>query len=748
MQKLIKFFLPVLFGACCAVPVLAQTSNTLYARNFPGSTVGQKVAAAQKACSPDASVPCVIVIGPTLAAFPAGTMPTKCAQCVWEDYRTGSPYLPTTGGKLTGSLEGPSLPYSVLAYGASASAADNSAAFNNAISAANVAGGGTVTIPAGTFDFTSALVMKSNVRLKGAGQGATVLHFAAQSGCSGPDCGGILMSGPVHSVNPNFNEIAAAVPAGSTSFTVSSASETAGLTPGQWIIMLEFDPGAGPNEVVATWDQVLSVSGATVNLVFPTSSTIPDLRAFSASPLSGPGFWTVTPVKNVSVSHLTIQVSNANDSTVALTALIAYQGVMNATFDHLTIDNANADHAQNASVMYTYLSKNIKFLDNNIVAQRGASMEIGATDGFIETGNSFADTYTANATSATIGFVTTLDQGTEQFEIANNTFANCQNTCISMVTGVHNGTIADNSFGYSQGSSPGNAVTGVGVQGVTIWGNSGQGGAGSGVSIENTSGYTVNIDDADNTVLANAFTGYTGGAVSGNNLSAADDYFLHNDFGALKIGSVTNGMQTQWGTVGAIYDSSGVLNSSGAKFSAFNAYMSSYSTKDWTQPYSSAGSWLHTLGVGSSKQSCYYYAPPGTAAGVFASFWGSPVSCIDSGGQVTAASVEGTEGVSFTVTNFGTGATASCLSGANCTALSGLVTVVAGTSPSGTGSVKISWTTPYFHLPVCTASDLADAVPYDPQYYAAQSSTTTATFLAHTTITAGDTYDFSYICTD
>lgn len=65
-----------------------QTDNTYYAKQFSGATVGEKVSAAQAACSTNTSIPCIIIIDPSLATYPKGTMPTKCAQCVWNDYRT------------------------------------------------------------------------------------------------------------------------------------------------------------------------------------------------------------------------------------------------------------------------------------------------------------------------------------------------------------------------------------------------------------------------------------------------------------------------------------------------------------------------------------------------------------------------------------------------------------------------------------------------------------------------------------
>jgi hypothetical protein len=65
----------------------AQTDNTFYAKQFPGVTVGQKVAAAQASCNSNTTIPCIIVIDPSLAVWQVGTMPAQCAQCSWDDYR-------------------------------------------------------------------------------------------------------------------------------------------------------------------------------------------------------------------------------------------------------------------------------------------------------------------------------------------------------------------------------------------------------------------------------------------------------------------------------------------------------------------------------------------------------------------------------------------------------------------------------------------------------------------------------------
>jgi hypothetical protein len=71
--------------------VAAQTDNTFYVKQFPGVTVGQKVAAAMFSCNANTAIPCILVIDPSLAAYSSGTMPTLCAQCSLEDFRQGAP---------------------------------------------------------------------------------------------------------------------------------------------------------------------------------------------------------------------------------------------------------------------------------------------------------------------------------------------------------------------------------------------------------------------------------------------------------------------------------------------------------------------------------------------------------------------------------------------------------------------------------------------------------------------------------
>jgi hypothetical protein len=122
-----KRFLLVALLFVAALPCPAQRVNTFYAREFVGATQGQKIAQAQAQCN--ASMTCVIVLDPDLALYATGTLPGKCANCVWVDFRGLNPFASASGA------------LSVRAFGATGDGStDDSAAINAAIAAAQQTG--------------------------------------------------------------------------------------------------------------------------------------------------------------------------------------------------------------------------------------------------------------------------------------------------------------------------------------------------------------------------------------------------------------------------------------------------------------------------------------------------------------------------------------------------------------------------------------------------------------------------------
>lgn len=105
-----KLRLSLLLMLGISFPLFAQRANTFYVAQFENRdtrTVGAMTAKAQAACSTDVHVPCVIVFDPTLAVYAVGTMPAKCSQCVWVDWRSFDPSstLPAFPGAVPGNVK-------------------------------------------------------------------------------------------------------------------------------------------------------------------------------------------------------------------------------------------------------------------------------------------------------------------------------------------------------------------------------------------------------------------------------------------------------------------------------------------------------------------------------------------------------------------------------------------------------------------------------------------------------------------
>lgn len=94
-----RFFLIVSAMLQFVLSLHGQMGNTFYVSQFPGPDVGTKLTAAQQACV--SSVPCILILDPSLAGFAQGTLPAKCSNCSWMDYRTNQATVSTTASVLS-----------------------------------------------------------------------------------------------------------------------------------------------------------------------------------------------------------------------------------------------------------------------------------------------------------------------------------------------------------------------------------------------------------------------------------------------------------------------------------------------------------------------------------------------------------------------------------------------------------------------------------------------------------------------
>jgi len=70
----------------------AQTDNTFFVKQFTGADVGTKISKALASCNSNATIPCFIIVDPTLAGWPSGSMPSLPSNVFVEDFRFGLPF--------------------------------------------------------------------------------------------------------------------------------------------------------------------------------------------------------------------------------------------------------------------------------------------------------------------------------------------------------------------------------------------------------------------------------------------------------------------------------------------------------------------------------------------------------------------------------------------------------------------------------------------------------------------------------
>jgi hypothetical protein len=81
------------FFLLCSL-AFGQSENSIHVKDFPGTTLDEKLSAAAKSCNQ--GLPCVLIVDASLAALPSGAIHASCDRCVVEDFRSAPP------GSMTG----------------------------------------------------------------------------------------------------------------------------------------------------------------------------------------------------------------------------------------------------------------------------------------------------------------------------------------------------------------------------------------------------------------------------------------------------------------------------------------------------------------------------------------------------------------------------------------------------------------------------------------------------------------------
>jgi hypothetical protein len=181
----------------------AQTDNTVYVKNFPGSDVGAKVAAAQQTCTTQAGIICILVLDPSLAAWPAGTMPTMNANVALTDYRYSGP------AAMPGVSSDGSNGINVMGNAASLSVnlQLNAAKYPSLQAALTAAGtlGNDVRIPPGNYTLTDQLSVPAGVNVYAYGATLTWTAFGTRAQWPSPCNTGSVCASTGNGIRMNSN---------------------------------------------------------------------------------------------------------------------------------------------------------------------------------------------------------------------------------------------------------------------------------------------------------------------------------------------------------------------------------------------------------------------------------------------------------------------------------------------------------------------------------------------------------------
>jgi hypothetical protein len=194
--------------------------------------------------------------------------------------------------------------FNVRAFGAKGDGiTDDTAAIQETVDAAAAAGGGEVFVPPGVYRLTSWVILRSHIRLFGAGAGKSILF----NDKSNPviDKRACLLVGNHH---PDFMATQTSyalntIAGGDPSVTATTAGDAANVAVGQLVIV-------GSNTLIggvprhAQLNKITGISGGTINLTDPIEVDISDGRLWTITGTDGGTGAAIAAVEDVAVERL------------------------------------------------------------------------------------------------------------------------------------------------------------------------------------------------------------------------------------------------------------------------------------------------------------------------------------------------------------------------------------------------------------------------------------------------------------
>jgi hypothetical protein len=357
--------------------------------------------------------------------------------------------------------------------------------------ASTIAISGATLFPGGMIDGTGTLVFAPQGALIGGTNDR--LFYAVSTEAAGPF------------------PVAGAVTKGATFFATQNSRDAAQLSPLDWVIVTEQDAGA--SDVVYTdWVQISSVIGATVNIVGRFRMTFPNARSFNASGSPAPciaaspcglsfrKLANVVRALTIKDIHIVIpRVANGGGAS----------GIVTRDTRGVHIHNVTCtDASQNCYA--GYLDQGLLFTENHM--NSATYPEFASQVDTVATGNQINQPIGGiSPLAAPTSGGLLIDFGTGFSTFHANTIGDQLQSCLTLFAGVHHNSVSGNRCGWTHVGSAASCILMRGSYSNAIEHNfcaGGEGGASVGITAGDSSGFTVNIPSALNSVRGNIVNGY------------------------------------------------------------------------------------------------------------------------------------------------------------------------------------------------------------------------------------------------
>ena len=343
----------------------------------------------------------------------------------------------------------------------------------------------------GTIDGKGTLIFAPQETLTGAANDR--LFYAASSEAAGP-----------------FQVRTGPIAAGGTSFSAQNPGDAAQLSKGDWIIITEKDGGA-TDVIYSDWFQVAGVMGTTVNIVGHFRMAFPNGRPFNTS--GAPAACVVASPCGLSFRKLSnvVQSLTIKDINIVVPKIFSSNGAIGiATRDTRGVQIRNVTCYDASALCFAgFLDQGLVFSGNHIGSavypEFAGEVDAAVSGNHIDPSESGG---LGSASPQTGGMLIDFGTGFSRFE--GNTIGNHLQTCITLLSGVHDVTITGNTCGRTSFGTGAACILLRGSYRNTVERNVCVGGDGAsvGITVADSTGFTSNITSSANSVKGNTVKGY------------------------------------------------------------------------------------------------------------------------------------------------------------------------------------------------------------------------------------------------